>query len=424
MRIQCLIYIATQTLKSKLISISNLFQTSSPVLDDNRGYADGTKIITDIEGGNVYNVRKASEDHFSIQMRPDEPSDFIYPDHHSYWFYFRIEGVKGKEIRIDVTNCHWMRSHWKKYRPVYSYAEDPDNLTDVSWNRIEKTKLRWSTFSLVQKFEMDHAWVALRYPYNYTRQMRYLDSIRDREYLDIEDLGMTAKEKSLYMITVTDKGVPHDRKRGILVYAREHGAEQDGSWVAEGMIDFLLSPNDTADILRQNFIFMIIPIISPDSVVLGRTTDPITGKCVGGELSKEKMDSVEAMLLYDRMKRFVETGRELDICISFHNPHGTEPNIYPTYRPYKDAARLEKGKNLHRMILKNAVQYTTWKEFNYKSCNYSVGRFAKDFGSAAILYEVNHQAKNNYLSLENLKGVGEVFLKGIKDYYELNNDYV
>jgi hypothetical protein len=218
---------------------------------------------------------------------------------------------------------------------------------------------------------------------------------------------------------VTDKGVQMDKKGGVLIYAREHGVEQDGSWVAEGMIDFLLSLEPLANILRRKVIFMIVPIISPDSAILGRTVDPTTGKYIGKELVKNKMDSIEATLLYNRVKRFVEEGGKLDISISFHNPHGTEPNIYPHYRPYNDVIRLEKSKRLHKAIIKNSKGYTKWKEFTIKSCPYSVGRFARDFGSIAILYEVNHQAKSNYLSLERLKGMGEVFLKGIADYYGL-----
>ena len=115
----------------------------------------------------------------------------------------------------------------------------------------------------------------------------------------------------------------------------------------------------------------------------------------------------------------MQEGNSLDISISLHNPHGTEPNIYPHYRPYKNADLLEKAKRLHKAIIKNSVGYTKWKEFTMGSCLYSVGSFAKDFGSVAILYEVNHQSNNNYLSLEKLKGLGGSFLKGIADYYGL-----
>ena len=395
----------------------NAFLISCANENNNRAFADGLKIVTNIEGGNVYNVRRLSKNHFKIEMKPDAPSIYKYPDHHSYWFYFKIEGVKGKEIRIDITNCDWMKSHWKNYKPVYSYIEDPDRLTNVIWHRIEKTKLKGKTFTFIQRFNTDHVWLALRYPYNYTREKRYIKRIQKKEHVDIEELGKTAMGNPLYMIVVTDKRVPENKKMGVLIYAREHGAEQDGSWIAEGMIDFLLSQKPLADILRKKVIFLIIPIISPDSAILGRTVDPTTGTFPGEELRRRKMNSIEARLLYNRIKRFLKEGNTLDISISLHNPHGTEPNLYPHYLTVNDGARLEIAKRLHKAILKNSEGYTTWKEFTPNLGAYSVGRFAKDFGSTSILYEVNHQAANNYLSLEKLKEMGEVFLKGTADFY-------
>lgn len=377
---------------------------------------DSLWIVTDIEGGNVDNVKNISENHFSLQMKPDRPSVYKYPDHHSYWFYFKIRGTKGREVQIDITNCDWMPRHWKKYKPVYSYAEDPDSLKGVEWNRIEKTKLKRNTFSFSQIFEKDHAWVALRYPYNYTRLKKYIESVRDNEHVEIEELGDTAMGNTLFMIIITDKNIPANKKKGMLVFAREHGVEQDGSWVAEGMTDFLTSAEPTADILRRNFISMIIPILSPDAAITGRVVDPETGSSPGIEFISNRMNSTEARLLYNRINRFLQEGNSLDISISLHNPHGTEPNIYPHYRPYKNADLLEKAKKLHKAIIKNSTGYTQWKEFTMESCLYSVGSFAKDFGSIAILYEVNHQAKHNYLSLEKLKGLGGLFLKGIADF--------
>lgn len=406
-----------QYLTALFMAMFNFLITARTIEDANTEYAEELKIVTDIEGGNAYNVRRLSENHFSIQMKPESPSVFKYPDHHSYWFYFKVEGAVGKGIKMDITNCDWMPSHWKKYKPVYTYAKDPDSLAGVVWHRIEKTRLTGNTFSFVQRFEENPAWVALRYPYNYTREKRYIKSIRKNEYVDVEELGKTAMSNPLYMVVVTDKKAPKDRKKGVLVYAREHGVEQDGSWVTEGMIDFLLSSEPLANILRRNVIFMVVPVISPDSVILGRTVDPTTGEYTGRELVKNKMDSIEATLLYNRVKRFTEEGGTLDISISLHNPHGTEPNIYPHYRPYNDVVRLEKSMRLHKAILKNSKGYTKWKEFTLKSCLYSVGRFARDFGSIAILYEVNHQAKNNYLTLEKLRSIGGVILKGIAEYY-------
>ncbi len=375
------------------------------------------RIVTNIEGGNIHNINKLSSSHFSLQMKPDKPSVYEYPEHHGYWFYFGIEGAAGREIRIDITNCDWMPRHWKNYKPVYSYADDPHSLSGVEWNRIDKTERKRNRFSFTQYFVKDKVWVALRYPYSFTRGIRYIESIRNNEYVKIEELGKTAMGNPIYMVMITENSIDPVRKKGILVYAREHGVEQDGSWVAEGIIDFLISRDPVARVVRRNTIFMIIPVISPDSAVTGQVVDPETGNSIGQELMNDNTGLTEARLLYDRVERFVRNGYNLDIAISLHNPHGTEPNIYPHYRPYRDTALLKKARKLHKSIINNSSGYTKWKQFTSKSCAYSVGRFAKDFGSIAILYEVNHQAKNNFLTIEKLQGLGKVFIMGIAEYY-------
>jgi hypothetical protein len=343
--------------------------------------SNGVKILTDIEGGN--------------------------------------KGVKEKEIKIDITNCDWMPRHWKNYKPVYSYAEDPNSLFGVVWHRIENTKLRKRTFSFTQKFESDSAWVALRYPYSYTRQRRFIECVKGNENVDIEELGKTVLGFDLTMIVITDKAITSNDKKGVLVYAREHGVEQDGSWVAEGVIDFLLSSEPLAYAFRQQFITIVIPILSPDSVISGHVVDPTTGNTPSFGFLNGGTEAIEAKLLYTWLNNFVQKGNTLAISISLHNPHGTEPNFYPYYHAHNSSSLLGKAKHLHKAILQNCKGYTKWKQFSLTSCACLLGSFVRDFGSIAILYEVNHQARNNYLSLQRLKGMGKMLVSGIANFYGL-----
>lgn len=412
-------YYSKQFLWKIFLHIRRFARRSSSVADMSLLFSDGLKIVTDIEGGNVCNVRRTSENSFSLDMKVETPSDFEYPDHHCYWFFFKVVGAKGRQLRFAFLNCDWMRSHWRYYKPLFSYAEDPNSLQGVEWHKIDNTKLTWDSFSFKQHFESDIVWVALRYPYNYSRLKNYLSKIKNSRYVEIENIGDTGQGNSIPAVVVTDGNGRSTQKKGVLVYAREHGVEQDGSWVTEGMIDFLLSKDPVAERIRKSLVFIIVPMISPDSAISGRAVDPHTGKCVVVELAKNPMDSVEASLLHNRVKKLMADGIPLDICLSFHNPHGTEPNFYPGFWPFNDKIRLREGKKLHQTIVKHADGYSKWREVVYNSYSYSVGRFAKDFGCVSILYEINHQSRKGYLSLEKLKGLGTVFLKGIAEYCEL-----
>ena len=75
-----------------------------------------------------------------------------------------------------------------------------------------------------------------------------------------------------------------DERAFIILTARVHPGESNASWVMKGIIDYLLSDETTARILRDRFIFkvnflarvlriirffQIIPMLNPDGVING-----------------------------------------------------------------------------------------------------------------------------------------------------------
>lgn len=58
-----------------------------------------------------------------------------------------------------------------------------------------------------------------------------------------------------------------DKRKYIMIMARQHPGETPGSFVMEGILDFLTDPqNEEADFLRKNCVFKIIPMMNPDGV--------------------------------------------------------------------------------------------------------------------------------------------------------------
>lgn len=52
--------------------------------------------------------------------------------------------------------------------------------------------------------------------------------------------------------------------------ARVHPGESNASWVMKGTLEFLVSEDPVARLLRENFIFKIIPMLNPDGVINGK----------------------------------------------------------------------------------------------------------------------------------------------------------
>lgn len=66
--------------------------------------------------------------------------------------------------------------------------------------------------------------------------------------------------------------------RVIIVLARMHPGESATSFAMQGFLEFLLSLHPIAIILRQNFIFKVLPMVNPDGVFLGNNRCNLIGQ--------------------------------------------------------------------------------------------------------------------------------------------------
>lgn len=66
--------------------------------------------------------------------------------------------------------------------------------------------------------------------------------------------------------------------RVIVLLARSHPGESVASFVCQGYLEFLLSSHPIATMLRENFVFKIIPMINPDGVFLGNNRCNLIGQ--------------------------------------------------------------------------------------------------------------------------------------------------
>lgn len=66
--------------------------------------------------------------------------------------------------------------------------------------------------------------------------------------------------------------------RVIVVLARSHPGESVTSFVCQGMLEFLLGTHPIAMVLRESFVFKIVPIVNPDGVFLGNNRCNLIGQ--------------------------------------------------------------------------------------------------------------------------------------------------
>lgn len=87
------------------------------------------------------------------------------------------------------------------------------------------------------------------------------------------------------MELITIDHVPKSQKinsknsiRAIVVLARSHPGESVTSFVCQGFLEFLMGSHPIANILRENFVFKVIPMINPDGVFLGNNRCNLIGQ--------------------------------------------------------------------------------------------------------------------------------------------------
>lgn len=82
------------------------------------------------------------------------------------------------------------------------------------------------------------------------------------------------------LITITKQASnpeEYSKRQGVFLSARVHPGEPVGSWMMQGAIDFLLSDALEARLLRERFIFKIVPMLNPDGVIHGNYRCSLVG---------------------------------------------------------------------------------------------------------------------------------------------------
>ncbi|KAL0154988.1 hypothetical protein M9458_049251, partial [Cirrhinus mrigala] len=141
------------------------------------------------------------------------------------------------------------------------------------------------TWTLEFPYDGDTCYLAHCYPYTYSNLQHYLrevisDPVR-AAYCKLRVLCRSLAGNAVYVLTVTAPSTSlaeRNAKRAVVVTARVHPGETNGSWMMQGFLEFLLSDLPDARLLREIFIFKVIPMLNPDGVVVGNYRCSLTGR--------------------------------------------------------------------------------------------------------------------------------------------------
>jgi murein tripeptide amidase MpaA len=164
-------------------------------------------------------------------------------------------------------------------------------------------------------------------------------------YYTRELIGYSVQQRRLDLVTITSpKNLTSEEKcKVVFVTARVHPGETPSSYVCQGMMDYLVCNEPSAEVLRDNIIFKIAPMLNPDGVYLGNYRCSL----MGFDLNRHWHDpspwahptltaAKQLLSQYDQ-----DPNTDLVFYIDIHS-HSTLTNGFMYGNIYEDADRRER----------------------------------------------------------------------------------
>ncbi|RYY31467.1 MAG: hypothetical protein EOO04_01045 [Chitinophagaceae bacterium] len=377
-------------------------------------------ISSDFDGGSIGELTARDTNYYVGQTKhwlQKSGSDNQY-----YWFYFRMNGVANEQITIQLDSLigqyrggpHLIYTSWTQ--PVFSY-------NNLQWNRFSDVEYDKDNYSLRFKanFTQDTVWIAYAHPYTYQMHKRFIDSVANinSKHLVIKTLGKSYQARPIDLLTITDRDVPLQNKKVILITSLQHAGETVGGFFTQGMVNFLVSDDPKAAKIRQRFVFQVIPMINPDGFFLGTTRFNAAGEDLNQEWDDDFSDSVhlpvepEAAAVKTWIREWLSDGNKIDLALDVHS-QGQEGTMNLIHAPEgvltSLTQSLEKFWPIQSipMIFPGSINNCLHQEFKIPSGTFEIPQSYVD----------EHK---NYLNVKDYMNYGKGTATGINDYF-MNND--
>jgi len=184
-----------------------------------------------------------------------------------------------------------------------------------------------------------------------------------------EYLTITSKSNSEQMLT----------KKGIFISARVHPGESNASWMMKGLVEFLVSDAPEARVLRDKFVFKIVPMLNPDGVINGNYRCSLAGTDLN---RKYKNPSKVLFPVIYNIKRFVKNfskERELVLFCDLHG-HSRKKSIFMYGNTQSDKPEATR---LFPFIMSKLCDY-----FSFEDSRFSMHRSKEATARIAMYREV------------------------------------
>ena len=267
---------------------------------------------------------------------------------HTQWYFFRVGNTRrGPQYRFNIINMVKPTSVYNEgMRPLqYSCIQASKGIGWVrcgdriayyqnGLRRQKGANYYTLTFTVTFDHDCDEVYFSHCYPYTYSdlqwdllaleKDPNMVRRLRRRKLCD------TLAGNACDLITITSfcsDPVALKARRAVVITARVHPGESNASWVMKGILDYLTGSSVDARILRDNFVFKIVPMLNPDGVIVGNYRCSLAGQDLNRLWDEPSRKMHPTIFFTKSMFRHLLDDREVILFVDIHG-HSRKKNVF------------------------------------------------------------------------------------------------
>jgi hypothetical protein len=371
------------------------------------------------ESGNLLCAFKIDDSSYQLYLQNDtNTTGYIQ------WFFFRVTNIKkGKKVNINIINMLRKTSLYSHGLQVMCYSVKKAQKENIGWHRAGMNVMyyannlyfytrerRRNLYSLVFDYEFnyddDEVYFANCIPYLYSDVMKELNHYQLNEakypFFHRKTLCTTLGGNDLDMFSINTQCLSttsnthnsniqyypeNDKRKGIVLIARQHPGETVSSFVMKGAVEFLMGNSEESKKLRQLYMIRVVPMMNPDGVLVGNSRTSFAG-CDLNRRWETPHETIHPEIYHTKemiLKMFSQ--RDIAFICDFHGHIGAFNSFF--YCNHKE--------NRRQCSLFPFICSKVSKIISYNQSNFKMPRYKKGTGRMNLFYELN---LNNIVTLE------------------------
>ncbi|XP_055996439.1 uncharacterized protein LOC125682998 isoform X5 [Ostrea edulis] len=403
------------------------------------------------ESGNLARAVQVNSTDYELWLRYD-----LYTNKHTQWFYFRVSNTRAnKTYRFTIVNFMKSDSLYNDGMKPLIYSEKNAQQKKIGWVRgggdikYYKNNLRYSTskcdksfYSLTWTVKLEHnhdtVYFAHCFPYTYTDLQDYLldlnnDPVKNK-ICKQRVLCRTLAGNLVYLLSITSPTQNSEdmkHKKAVVITSRVHPGECNSSWMMKGFLDYLTGNSADAKLLRDTFIFKIVPMLNPDGVIVGNYRCSLAGRDLNRNYKTVLKDSYPSVWHTKNMIRKLLQEREIIVYCDLHG-HSRKQNVFI----YGCENRHNADKRLKERVFPLMLNKNAPDKFKFESCKFKVQKSKEGTGrivmwNMGIMNSYTMEAtfcgstmgkkKGYHFSMADFEALGYHFCDTLLDYCDPDN---